>query len=161
VIGSEDVIISNHVSFLEYIFLEKQYSPIFTQIAERDGKFGLRKLGLFEIPLAAMGLRFPPEVNAEEANFYSSLTDLRASLYVKSRPIVVFPEGTKTNGRGILQLEDSVVSLLVQAANSGLKLHTLRFDYEFEHASPYNTTDVPGIMTLIKVLTQVTNVMTV
>ena len=111
--GGEDVIISNHVSFLEYIFLEKQYGPIFTQIASKNGKFGLRKLGLFEIPLAAIGLRFPPEVNATDANFFTDIKALRASLYVQSRPIVVFPEGTKTNGRGILQLEDDIVEILV------------------------------------------------
>jgi len=29
-ISSEDVIICNNVSFLEYIFLEKAYGPVFT-----------------------------------------------------------------------------------------------------------------------------------
>ena len=101
-IGSEDVIISNNVSFLDYIFLEKEYGPVFTQIASKNGRYGLRKLGLFEIPLAAMGLRFPPEVKDIDANFYTDVQALRDSLYVKPRPIVVFPEGTKTNGRGIL-----------------------------------------------------------
>jgi 1-acyl-sn-glycerol-3-phosphate acyltransferase len=52
-------------------------------------------------------------VNATDPNFYTDLKALRASLYVKSRPIVVFPEGTKTNGRGILQLEDEIVEILV------------------------------------------------
>jgi hypothetical protein len=101
-ISSEDVIICNNVSFLEYIFLEKAYGPVFTQVASKNGVFGLRKLGLFEVPFAAIGLKFPPEVNAQDPNFYTDLKDLRNSLYVKSRPIVVFPEGTKTNGRGIL-----------------------------------------------------------
>ena len=42
-----------------------------------------------------------------------------------------------------------------------MKLHTIRFDYEFEHASPYNTTDVSGVKNMIKILTQVRNVMNV
>lgn len=78
------------------------YGPVFTQIAHKNGKFGLRKLGLFEIPFAAIGLKFPQEVNGDDANFYSDLIALKNSLYVKTQPIVVFPEGTKTNGRGIL-----------------------------------------------------------
>ena len=73
----------------------------------------------------------------------------------------MFPEGSKTNGRGILQLEEGIVEVLAKAAKSGMKIHTLRFDYEFEYASPYNTTDVLGLKHMIKVLTQVRNVMVV
>ncbi len=53
------------------------------------------------------------------------------------------------------------MDILVQGAKSGLNLHTIRFDYEFEYASPYNTTDIFGLKTLIKVLTQVRNVMSI
>ena len=160
-VGTRDVIVCNQVSFLEYIFLEKEYGPVFTQVASKNGRFGLRKLGLFEIPLAAIGLRFPPEVKEDDKNFFTDLGELRASLYVQGRPIAVFPEGSKTNGRGILQLEEGIVEVLAKAAKSGMKVHTLRFDYEFEHASPYNTTDVLGLKHMIKVLTQVRNVMVV
>jgi hypothetical protein len=160
-VGTRDVIVCNQVSFLEYIFLEKEYGPVFTQVASKNGRFGFRKLGLFEIPLAAIGLRFPPEVKEDDKNFFTDLGELRASLYVQGRPIAVFPEGSKTNGRGILQLEEGIVEVLANAAKSGMKVHTLRFDYEFEYASPYNTTDVLGLKHMIKVLTQVRNVMVV
>lgn len=51
---------------------------------------------------------------------------------------------------------------MVKAAkNGGLQLHTLRFDYEFEYASPYNTTDVSGWRFVAKLLSQVRNVMLV
>ena len=160
-VGTRDVIVCNQVSFLEYIFLEKEYGPVFTQVASKNGRFGFRKLGLFEIPLAAIGLRFPPEVKEDDKNFFTDLGELRASLYVQGRPIAVFPEGSKTNGRGILQLEEGIVEVLTNAAKSGMKVHTLRFDYEFEYASPYNTTDVLGLKHMIKVLTQVRNVMVV
>lgn len=160
-VGTRDVIVCNQVSFLEYIFLEMEYGPVFTQAASKNGRFGLRKLGLIEIPLAAIGLRFPPEVKDDDKNFFTDLKELRASLYVQARPIAVFPEGSKTNGRGILQLEEGIVEVLTNAAKSGMKIHTLRFDYEFEHASPYNTTDLLGLRHVIKVLTQVRNVMVV
>ena len=152
-ISNQDVIVSNQVSFLEYIFLEMAYGPVFTQIAFKGGKYGVRKVGMLELPFIAIGLKFPKEVKETDTNFFVDLKALRDSLYVKSRPILVFPEGTKTNGRGILHVEDDIVTLLSNAANSGLKLHSIRFDYEFDYASPTNTTDVLGLKTLITVLT--------
>ena len=53
------------------------------------------------------------------------------------------------------------MGILVRAGKAGLKLHSVRFDYQFEYASPYNTTDVLGLKHVVKVLTQVRNVMLV
>jgi hypothetical protein len=65
VIREGDVILSNQVSLLEFIFFEMAYSPMFTAIARRaqDGRYGLRKIGMLELPLYAMGIKFPTEVN--------------------------------------------------------------------------------------------------
>ena len=145
------------MSFLEFIFLEMAYGPVFTAVATRNGKYGLRKIGMFELPFYAIGIKFPRE-ELNEANFFTDIGALKASLYVKNRPIVIFPEGTKTNGRGILHIEDDIVRLIV---NCKCKVHTLRFDYDFEYASPYNTTDVGGFKTLLKLLTQLRNSMLV
>lgn len=49
----------------------------------------------------------------KDGEFYSSLRELKDSQYLKSRPIVVFPEGTKTNGRGILSFESDIVNALL------------------------------------------------
>ncbi len=87
-----------------------------------------------------------------DSNFFTDLIALKDSLYVKNRPIVVFPECTKTNGKGILQIEDDIVQILVKAAKNGIHLHTLRFDYEFEYTSPYNTTDISGWKFVAKLL---------
>lgn len=108
---------------------------------------------MFELPFFAIGIKFPKQVNQSEGNFYQDLKALRDSQYVKSRPIVVFPEGTKTNGRGILNFEEDIIQILVQAATDKLRIHTIRFDYQFEYVSPYNTTDVYGLFHLAKMLT--------
>jgi hypothetical protein len=78
---------------------------------------------------------------------------------VKTRPIVIFPEGTKTNGRGILHFPEGIFDIILKSAKSNLRVHTLRFDYDFEFASPYNTADISGIKTAVKLLTQFRNVM--
>ena len=31
------------------------------------------------------------------------------------RPVVIFPEATKTNGRGILQFEDDIIAIILNA----------------------------------------------
>lgn len=151
------MIVSNQVSFLEFIFLEMAYGPVFTAIATRNGKYGLRKIGMFELPFYAIGIKFPRE-ELNEANFFTDITALRNSLYVKNRPIVVFPEGTKTNGRGILHIEDDIIKMIASCKE---KVHTLRFDYDFQYASPYNSTDVKGFKTVLKMLTQLRNSMLV
>ena len=137
--------------------MEMAYGPVFTAVATRNGKYGLRKIGFFELPFYAMGIKFPRE-ELKETNFFTDIEALRASLYVKSRPIVVFPEGTKTNGRGLLHIEDDIVKMIV---NCKRKVHSVRFDYEFQYTSPYNTTDLRGFKTLLKLLTQLRNSMLV
>ena len=55
----------NQVSVLDYIFLEVGYSPLFTAVCQNKdtGKYGFRKLGFFEVPLYALGLKFPTKVD--------------------------------------------------------------------------------------------------
>ena len=98
------MIICNNVSVLDYLFLEMAYAPLYTAVAinRESGKYGFRKVALWEIVFYAMGIKFPQEVG--RAQFYDNLQALRDSCYVK-RPLVLFPEGTKTNGRGILNFE--------------------------------------------------------
>jgi 1-acyl-sn-glycerol-3-phosphate acyltransferase len=160
IVGGGDVIISNQVSFLEFIFMEMAYSPCFTAVArnKKTGKFGLRKIGMFELPFFAIGIKFPRDVE-DDANFYTSLKALRDSQYVKTRPIVVFPEGTKTNGNGVLSFEQDITDILIAAAAKGLNLHSLRFDYAFAFTAPYNTTDVGGFRSLLSLLIQNRNMM--
>lgn len=66
------------------------------------------------------------------------------------RPVVIFPEATKTNGRGILNFEQDILDIILKAAyNKDVKLHTIRFDYDFVYNSPYNTVDPFGLKTAI------------
>ncbi|CDW91471.1 UNKNOWN [Stylonychia lemnae] len=158
-ITSNDVIICNNVSLIDYLFLEMAYAPLFTAVAvnKQTGKYGFRKLSMLEIPFHAIGIKFPQEVDSSQC--FESLLALKNSCYVK-RPIVVFPEGTKTNGRGILSFPQDIVQILLNAADQEkLTLHTLRFDYAFIYTSPYNSTDPTGIKTTLKLLVQVQNSM--
>jgi len=47
--------------------------------------------------------------------------------------------------------------MILTAANDKLKIHSIRFDYDFTYHSPYNTTDPTGIKSLFVLLTQFNN----
>jgi len=134
------------VSLLDFVYLEMTYSPVFTAVATDGQKFGLRRVGLLELPFFAMGIKFP----RSDAAVVTDLDQIAG--YVSQRPIVIFPEGTKTNGRGILTFEEDIVSLILSTKR---RIHAVRFDYGFEYASPYNTIDVYGLRSLAKIITQV------
>ena len=104
-----------------------------------------------------MGIKFPKEVS--QSAFFDDLKQMSESQYVR-RPVVIFPEATKTNGRGVLNIEDDLVDIIVKAAKDGLKIHTIRFDYEFKYHSPYNSTDPLGLKSMFGLMVQFTNIMT-
>lgn len=94
------------------------YSPLFTTVCfdPKSNKYGFRKLSLVEIPFYAIGIKFPTELNEKDGNFFTDLRALRDSQYVKQRPVVVFPEATKTNGRGVLHFQEDLINAILKAA---------------------------------------------
>jgi len=61
------------------------------------------------------------------------------------------PEGTKTNGLGILDIEKDIIKMIDEAAgpDMNLKIHAMRFDHQFKHFAAYNTTDTFGFYNFI------------
>ena len=94
--------------------------------------------------------------NPEEAlpGFFADLQALYDSKYVK-RPIVLIPECTNTNGKGVLQIPPSVMNDLISPAllKQDFSVHTLRIDHNFSYSNLYNTTDESGLWTAALTLT--------
>ena len=140
-----------------------KYSPIFTKavVVEKgkERKVGLRVLGYVEMLFHAIGIKFPEIVTEDQSYIYFSLKEMRESAgflcHRSLMPVVVFPECTKTNGNGILNLEMDIVKMIGRAAHpdENLRIHALRFDHIFEYHSPYNTYDETGIMYYFTMLT--------
>ena len=74
-------------------------------------------------------------------------------MYVPNRPIVFFPECTKTNGKGVLMIPQPALKMIQKAVKDDFKVHSMRFDYKFKNTSPYNTTDVGGWWHTMNLLT--------
>jgi hypothetical protein len=88
-----------------------------------------------------------PNTSTTEEGVYFDIEDLMNNAgvanYKGKRPVVIHPEGTKTNGLGVLDIEVDLVQMIGVAAKT-LKIHSFRFDYEFRYWAPMNTTDEEG-----------------
>jgi len=167
-----DVIICNSSCFVDYIWLAQMYSPCFTRIVyvelpNGESKVGLRILGPIESIFSALGLSFPETVTVESPSIYYSIKELREAdgflCYKGRRPVVIMPEGTKTNGNGVLKIDKDVVKMIEKAGSldENLRITAMRFEHTFAYLSPYNTTDYWGFSNFINVVTQFTSKLTI
>ena len=145
-------------------------SPLFTKIVyvelpNGETKVGLRALGFFETLWSAIGLSFPETITSESPNVYYNIKELIANSgfahYKGKRPVVIHPEGTKTNGLGVLEIPKDIVKMILEAGslNGNLRIHSFRFDYEYKYFAPMNTTDSWGIRNFLNNVYQFTSKM--
>ena len=106
--GDKTIILSNEASLLDYLYLCTSFSPDFVQIdLLSNDQMGLRILGRWELLKKAIGVTLPQPRH----DLFTSFEDLLASQAIK-RPLVVFPQCARTNGRGVLDFPASVVAML-------------------------------------------------
>ena len=118
---------------------------------------GLRTIGSLELIHRACGINFPSQNQTVLTKHFKSFKDVRDSLYVKGRPLIFFPECTRSNGKGVLDIPIEAVQLIQKAIDEEkFKIHALRFDYGLSTSSmqPYNSTDVLGIWHSLIMLSQ-------
>ena len=107
------IILSNEGSVADFIYLAMTFSPLFVSIDFVDSKkdkMGLRPLTGWQLIKRAIGVTLPQE----HQNLYSSFKQIYDAGYTK-KPIVVFPQCTKTNGRGVLNFPISLQIMLQTA----------------------------------------------
>ena len=132
---------------------------MFVKLPNGETKTGLRILNTWETITHALGLYFPETISGKDApGVYFSVKELKEAsgfLCCKGRrPVVLFPEGTKTNGLGILNIDSGVIDLIEQAVNDNLKVHCIRFDHTFKYHNPYNSTDQLGLVSSLWTISQ-------
>ena len=125
---------------MDWLYLLLNYSPIFTKIvvvkAQGNRKAGLRALGVFETMTHAIGIKFPEVIDSgSSTKVYFNISELKAQnggiCKNKNVPVVVMPEGTKTNGLGIIDIEKGIAEMIIDAAEKeqNLRVHSIRFDH--------------------------------
>ncbi|KAI8621062.1 hypothetical protein BC830DRAFT_1096068 [Chytriomyces sp. MP71] len=124
-----DIIIANHSSYIDILYLATMYAPTFTQISPDANT--LRAIPLHEALLATGAY---PILNHPAANLTLATLVARARADPRTYgPIVVFPEATTTNGRALLRACDVWEGLKEQDAP---RLHLVGLRYPCEEFSP-------------------------
>ena len=116
-------------------------------------------MGAFETITNAIGLKFPEVLSKHQDNVFYSVKELKENtgnfMVRGTRPIVLFPEGTKTNGYGILNIDAGVIKLIDDASRE-MVVHSIRFDHIFNYYSPYNSYDELGLSSFMGIASQFT-----
>ena len=163
-----EVYVCNQTCVADWLFLMQTFSPVFTKIvvvekSNGERKAGLRILGPIESILAAIGLDLPEVVQKEKSYIYFNVKKLKEEAgflwYKGQRPVVIFPEGTKTNGLGILNIEPNIIKMINDAGgiDQNLRCHGVRFDHKFAYFAAYNSTDSWGLKSVINLTCQFTS----
>ena len=130
------LIIANDTSLLEFLWLQVTFSPVYVvmDFDDKTNKTGLRPVGRLELIKRACGITFPARVDG--GLLYKSFKEVREAMYVQNRPLVFFPECTRSNGKGVLEPPTEAIELIIDATKSGkFAVHALRFDYSLNSAS--------------------------
>jgi 1-acyl-sn-glycerol-3-phosphate acyltransferase len=118
-----DVVVCNFTSFLEILYLAKRLSPVF--VFATEGKSDLVHVcGLLEALYRSVAM----PVSADRVKPTRKIADV---VKRASGPVVVLPEGVRSNGKAVLQFVPVLQSLPAKT-----HVHLVAFRYEFKSFSP-------------------------
>ncbi|KAI9506301.1 Vacuolar protein sorting protein vps66 [Coemansia spiralis] len=128
-VQSGDIIIANHVSYVDILYLIAKYTPVFVEM-DNATTFA-RPITAWEALRAPA--RMPPALlQAKDAQTLKSITE--EARLKKLGPVIVFPESATSNGRALLQL----LPVFEEFGNLDEKstIHIMAFKYPFQSFSP-------------------------
>ncbi|KAL4162888.1 hypothetical protein PRNP1_003420 [Phytophthora ramorum] len=128
-VGPGDVVVCNYTSFLEVLYLAKRFSPVFVFATEGKSDDGglVHVCGLLEALYRSLAM----PVSAERVKPTRKITDV---VRRAAGPVVVLPEGARSNGKAVLRFIPVLQNLPVST-----RLHLVAFRYEFKRFSPSHT----------------------
>ncbi|KAJ2747322.1 Vacuolar protein sorting protein vps66 [Coemansia sp. BCRC 34301] len=126
---SGDIIIANHASYIDILYLVAKYTPVFIEID--NASTYARPISLWTA-LVSPARQTPALLPAKEARPLRDITEEARLKHLG--PVIVFPENATSNGRALLQL----LPMFEDAANLDEKsaIHVLAFKYPFQSFSP-------------------------
>ncbi|RMX65036.1 hypothetical protein KXD40_006488 [Peronospora effusa] len=128
-VGRGDVVVCNYTSFLEILYLSKRFSPVFviaTGVKSNDESL-VHVCGLMEALYWSLAM----PVSAERVKPTRKLADV---VRRASGPVVVLPEGARSNGKAVLKFVPVLQTLPVKT-----RVHLVAFRYEYKRFSPSHT----------------------
>ena len=123
-VTSQDLIIANHSSYLDILYFAYRYSPQFTTISPSG--LTLAQVSLFEAFKESITDIRPQTSNAMPLSKLRKLAQQN-----NSGPVLVFPEGTTTNGRIIIGVQS-----VLDAVPEPKTVNLISIRYPFEYQTP-------------------------
>lgn len=123
-LNSGDVIIANHISYVELLYLAFRYSPVFATIVY-DQKLEGPKVVCQGIIGALLHEMFGTSLSEEKGETLGDI--VRKAKKKHWGPVVVFPEGCTTNGRAILKFQNVFGDLNAALKETNTKIHIIGF----------------------------------
>ncbi|KAJ2523737.1 Vacuolar protein sorting protein vps66 [Coemansia sp. RSA 2049] len=128
-VRSGDIVVANHVSYVDVLYLVAKYTPVFVEID--NATMFARPITPWQA-IRAPAKATPALLQATEARPLKSITEeARAK---RLGPVVVFPENATSNGRALLQF----LPVFGEFGNLDEKtnIHVVGFKYPFQSFSP-------------------------
>ncbi|KAJ3409555.1 hypothetical protein HDU80_000049 [Chytriomyces hyalinus] len=126
-----DLIVANHASYVDIIYLFTMYSPAFTAINPKTGQ--LRQIPLYE---AIMACGQHPSHLSDHTKSETTLPSLIESCRKLNKPVVLFPEATTSNNRALLRPAVDMNALFSGVQIPKQRVHVITFRYVFQEFSP-------------------------
>ncbi|KAL1917629.1 uncharacterized protein VTP21DRAFT_4022 [Calcarisporiella thermophila] len=144
-----DVIVANACSYVDLVYLAFRYDPIFTHTFVQTAT--LRPISLLT---AILNLTHKPDLEPPQGSKDLDISKLAKEAKKLGRPLVIFPEGTTSNGRALLTFVPlfKECTLPVKEFN----LYVMAFKYDSQGFSPSYTVGSLGAH-VFKLCSQFTN----
>ncbi|CAI2178118.1 16399_t:CDS:2 [Funneliformis geosporum] len=131
-VDAGDIIVCNWVSYVEIFYLTFRFDPIFTQYYPATNT--LRPISLWK---AIWNTGSYPNLDPPETETFTLQELVSYAKSKRSRPIVIFPEGTTSNGRALLKFNPIFKDVSIPV--NDFKIHIFTVRYDFENFSPTYT----------------------
>jgi len=139
-VGSGDIIVCNHVSYVEVLYLAFRYCPTFTQIYTKGGPEGKTLVQPVSMYTAISNCFGVPALDATGVSDAVPLETLTSRARKEGLgPVVVFPEATTSNGLGIVKF----APVFKGFADKEAHIQVAGFKFEFNEFSPAFTAGSP------------------
>nr|CCA20087.1 conserved hypothetical protein [Albugo laibachii Nc14] len=123
----KDLILCNHTNFFEILYLAKRFSPHFVipiYDAKKESQSEPLVKGYNLIQAIYQSLRIPLNCQRKASKSHT-LTQI---LQKTSKPIVLFPEGARSNGQSVLTF--------LPVLKEPTRVHLMSFRYDYHYLSP-------------------------
>jgi hypothetical protein len=140
-----NIIISSQSSIIDWLVLAYNYNPIFLYIAKsKDNKNdAYMQISFFSFLFYGSGIKFPKYIPTKKNKYFDLNNYLDNNK--NGRPVVIFPEATKSNRLAVLDIRSNLMDQIYRRAQKNLNI---RSEFVINKKYEINTTDTFGMKSL-------------